>query len=179
MKVQARLGSQTFAPPSRVAAVRLNPVVAALICIGALTFQTFLRSITPLASSLDLPLVAVAYLALMRRSPLVGMTIGMATGLAQDGLTHGPLGLYGMVNTMVGYAAGSVGHYIEVQYPGARSVLTALFFALHQGLLWALEGALLGGGRPLDPALTLIFSAVHAGLALIFYSAFDGLVKRS
>ena len=179
MRVQPRLAAQAFAPPRRVAAVRLNPVVALLICVGALTFQTFLRSLTPLASSLDLPLVAVAYLALMRRSPLIGMAIGMLTGLAQDGLTHGPLGLYGMVNTIIGYAAGSVGHYIEVQYPGARSVLTALFFALHQGLLWALEGALLGGARTPDPALTLMFAAVHAGLALIFYSAFDGLVKRS
>lgn len=179
MKAQSRLSPQTFAPLRPVATVRLNPLVATLICAGALTMQSFLGSVTPLASSLDLPLIAVAYLALMRRSPLVGMSIGMLTGLAQDGLTHGPLGLYGMVNTMIGYAAGSLGHYIEVQYPGARSVLTALFYTLHQGLLWALDGGLLGGGRSLDPALTLIFAAVHAGLALIFYSAFDGLVKKS
>ncbi len=179
MRVQAKLGSQAFAPPRRISAVKLNPLTAVLIGAGALVFQTFLGSMTPLASSLDLPLIVVAYLALMRRSPLIGMAIGMLMGLTQDGLTHGPLGLYGMVDTMVGYAAGSVGHYIEVQYPGARAVLTALFFAMHQGLLWALDGALLGGGQPLDPALTLIFAAVHAGLALIFYSAFDGLVMRS
>ena len=124
---------QAFAPARRVAAVRLNPAVATLICVGALTFQTFLRSLTPLAASLDLPLVAVAYLALMRRSPLIGMAIGMLTGLAQDGLTHGPLGLYGMVNTIIGYAAGSVGHYIEVQYPGREERADGVVLRLAPG----------------------------------------------
>ena len=135
--------------------------------------QSALPLYLPQASILDLPLLAVVYLALSRRAPLVGMAIGIVVGLAQDGLTSGPVGLFGILKTSAGYAAGAIGSYIEIKFPGARSVLTALFFLVHQVIFWFLAGTLLGGAVNADLPRTLILAVVHAGLALPLYQMFD------
>ena len=149
------------------------------LCLVALTLQVFLPVYFPLVGMLDLPLLAVVYLALLRQNVLVGMTIGLLVGLGQDGLTHGPIGLFGIIKSVIGYSAAAVSLVIEVGYPGARGVLAALFFLAHQVMFWALEGALLGGAATLDPALTLILAATHAGLALLLFRALDSLRPRA
>jgi rod shape-determining protein MreD len=168
-----RLPPRTFSPMRRTRAVRLKPLQVVVICLSALLLQTALPHYVPQAGVLDLPLMAVIYLALVRRSPLIGMGIGMIVGIAQDGLTAGPVGLFGSLKTAAGYAAGAIGAYIEIKFPGARSVLTALFFLAHTVLFWFVTGALLGGAVDADIPKTLILAVVHAGLALSLYKIFD------
>lgn len=173
------ISGDSLRPPRRTASTKIKPWTAIVICAGALTLQSFLPALTPLANHLDLPLLAVVYLALARRSPPLGMAIGTLVGLAQDGLTHGPLGLFGILKTVVGFAAGSLGVYIEIQYPGARGVLAAVFYLGQRILRWTLEEALLDGSTGFDPASTLILAAIHAGLALMIYRAFDRFLQPS
>ena len=173
MPVTRRLPPSAFGPLRRTKAVRLNPLPVAAICLGTLLVQTALPLYLPQAGVLDFPLLAVVYLALSRRAPLAGMAIGMAVGLAHDGLTSGPIGLFGILNTSAGYAAGAMGSYIEIKFPGARSVLTALFFLAHQVIFWFLAGTLMGGALNADLPRTLILAVVHAGLALPLYQMFD------
>ncbi len=161
--------------PNRAAPVRLHPGAAVALCLAALAMQVFLPIYLPLVGMLDLPLLAVVYVALLRRNVLAGMLAGLLVGLAQDGLTHGPIGLFGIIKSVIGYAAAAVSLLIEVDYPGARVVLAAAFFLAHQILFWTLQGALLGGALPFDPARTLILSATHAGLALLIFRALDVL----
>jgi len=58
---------------------------------------------------LELPLLVVVYFALMRRNQVSGLLIGAIVGLAQDSLSKNPLGMFGIVNTLVGYFASSIG----------------------------------------------------------------------
>jgi rod shape-determining protein MreD len=99
--------------------------------------------------------------------------------MAQDGLTHGPIGLFGMIKTIIGYSAAAVSTYVEASYPGARAVLAALFYLLHQILFWMIEGSLLGGRVVFDPAQTVILAAIHAGLAILLFGFFDRLQRTS
>jgi len=151
----------------------LNWKVFTLLPVLMLALQVALPAWASIFRLLDLPLLAVAYLALTSRSVLGGILLGVLVGLTQDGLTHGPLGLFGIVKTVVGYAAASVSLYIEVDYPGARSVLTGLFYLLHQALFWFLETGLIGVESHFDPARTLILAAIHSGLAVIVYRVWD------
>jgi rod shape-determining protein MreD len=173
MPAARRLSPSTFGPMRRTKAVRLNPLPAGAICLTALLIQTALPLYLPQAGMLDFPLLAVVYLALSRRAPLVGMGIGIVVGLAQDGLTSGPIGLFGILKTSTGYAAGAIGSYIEIKFPGARSVLTALFFLGHQVIFWFLAGTLLGSEVNADLPRALILAVVHAGLALPLYRMFE------
>ena len=104
-----------------------------------------------------------------------GTLIGAGVGLAQDALTHGPLGVFGIIKTVIGYLAASVSQVIEIDYPGVRSVLAALFYLIHQLLYWVTQSVLLGTDAALDPARTLVLSAAHAGVALVIFRLIDGL----
>ena len=168
-----RLSPSAFSSMRRTRAVRLNPLPTVVICFSALLLQTTLPLYVPQAGVLDLPLIAVIYLALIRRSPLIGMGIGLVVGIAQDGLTAGPIGLFGILKTSAGYAAGAIGAYIEIKFPGARSVLTALLYLAHTLLFWFVTSALLGSAVDANVPKALILAVVHAGLALSLYKIFD------
>lgn len=158
-------------------AARLLPGAAPGLLLAALAAQVLLPLYLPLLGLLDVVLLTVVYVALLRRNVLVGMLFGMAAGLAQDSLTHGPLGLFGIINTIIGYSASSISLFLEADYPGARSVLAAGFFLVHQLLYWMMSAALLGSEIVADVPRTLMLAAVHAGLALLLYQLFDRLKR--
>ena len=56
----------------------------------------------------------VVYFSLMRRSPVAGVLFGAGIGLAQDSLSHNPLGMFGIVKTLVGYFAASMSQRFDV-----------------------------------------------------------------
>src|SRR5881296_2663955 len=72
-------------------------------------FQVYVPRFFEFLAYLDLPVLVTVYFALMRRSPVAGTFIGAMIGLAQDSLSKYPLGTYGIVKTLVGYFAASVG----------------------------------------------------------------------
>ena len=96
-------------------------------------------------SYLELPLLVTVYFALMRRSPMAGVLFGAGIGLAQDSLSHHPLGMFGIVKTLVGYFAASVSQRFDVENPVLRLVLAFFFFFFHQILLLGAGAGAAGG----------------------------------
>ena len=160
-------------------AASLSLLVSVAAVVAALALQVFLPQYFGFIGNLDLPLLVVVYLALMSRSPIVGLLIGAAIGLAQDSLTDGPVGVFGILKTVIGYLSGTISLYIEVDYPGARSVLVALFFLIHQVLFWIVETVLLANEISIQLVLALILAAAHAGLSLAVFRLLDRLKRTS
>ena len=161
----------------RPEAAQLSAGMSLAVVVVALLLQLYLPLLWSQLGFFDLPLLIVVYLALSQRDVTAGLLMGSAIGLAQDALTHGPVGLFGIIKTVVGYLAGSVSLVIEVSYPGARSVLAALFFLVQQLLFWLMQHMLLANEVDFNLSRTLIAASAHAGLSLLLYPMLDGLKK--
>src|SRR6266446_10062108 len=84
---------------------RLSPVhwLAIIgIPLAAILFQVYVPRFLTFLSYLELPLLVTVYFGLMRRSPVAGVLFGAGVGLAQDSLSHNPLGMFGIVKTLGG-----------------------------------------------------------------------------
>ena len=173
------VNTQAGAPPPVTERItkRLSVGAAVGLVVATLLLQSYLPLYIPLVRYFDLPLLCVIYLALISRNVPQGILIGVVVGLAQDSLTHGPIGVFGIIKTLIGYLASSISLVIEADYPGAQSVLVALFFLIHQLIYWMMQQVLLGTNASLDPALTLVLAAAHAGLSLLVFRLFDGLKR--
>jgi rod shape-determining protein MreD len=151
----------------------------AIICIplAAILFQIYVPRFITYLSYLELPLLVTVYFALMRRSPVVGVLFGAAVGLAQDSLSrsHHPLGMFGIVKTLVGYFAASVSQRFEVEHSAVRLVLAFFFFFFHQFFYWVLSRALLGEMIDFDVQQTLVLGVLNALVALPLYRILDKL----
>jgi rod shape-determining protein MreD len=157
------LGSQRN---SRVAQFRAWVLV--VVPIGALIFQAYVPLFYPPLAYLDLALLVTIYFALMRHSPVNGILVGCAMGLAQDALAHNPLGMYGIAKTLVGFFAASIGVRIDVSQPLVRLLACMVFYFFHQFLFWVISRALLAKLIGFDWQMTLILSVFNSivGLAL-------------
>ena len=155
----------------------MYPGAGFALAAAALIVQGFLPMRPTPFSQVSLPLIVVVFLAISGRSSGAGMLAGMGIGWAQDALTHGPLGVFGIVQTCVGYAASSIGLYVNVGYPGIRSTILALSFLLHQALLLTIRNGLLGGDVSFDPLGWTAWAAVHAVVGLLLYPLFDKLKR--
>jgi rod shape-determining protein MreD len=124
--------------------------VMLVIPVSALLFQIYVPLFFRFMSFLDLPLLVVIYLAVMRRNPISGLMMGAAVGLAQDSLSKNPLGMYGIVNTLVGYFAASVGMKLDVDNTAMRVLLAYFFYVLHELFYWMMERALLRQMSPFE-----------------------------
>ena len=79
-----------------------------------------------------------------RRSPIAAVFYGMSIGLVQDSLSHQPIGMFGIVKTLVGYFAASVSMRFDVENPVVTFILSFFFYFFHQFFYWVLTRALLG-----------------------------------
>ena len=160
---------------------RLHPWIAVAAVIAALLLQAYLP-LLPLVSSYanmaDLPLLVAIYLALLRRNPVAGLLIGMGIGLAQDSLSHGPIGLYGIIKTLVGYACSSLTLVLAVESLGTRVILVCGFYVIHQGVFWLLERVLLGQVMEFAWQRTFLLAFINGSLALVLYRFLDRFRER-
>ena len=93
---------------------------------AALALQTTLaRFVIRGTVAVDLGLVVVVYIALTS-GPVTGLLAGTLTGLLQDALASGILGIGGLAKTIVGFLAGVIGTQFIVAQPLPRFVV---FFA--------------------------------------------------
>jgi len=164
------LGSQR---ESRVS--RFRPWVLFVIPLIAILFQVYVPLFFQFMNYLDLPLLVTVYFSLMRRSQIAGTFIGAAIGLAQDSLSKNPLGMSGIVKTLVGYFAASVGLRFDVDHAFIRLLLGFFFFFFHQFFLWVLARALLGQPVDFDLQRTLVLGALNAIVALFLFHFLDRL----
>ena len=146
------------------------PLTALLIQIYLPLFQT-LRFV----AKIDLPLLVTIYFALMSRSQIRGLTIGLVLGLAQDSFSRFYIGMYGMCKTMVGYFAASVGMQFDVEHSFVRVLLCLLFYMFHQFLYWVLQRAVLGQVVVFDMAGEAILAVVNALIGAALFHFLDKL----
>lgn len=146
------------------------------IPLAAILFQVYVPRFVPALAYLDVPLLVTVYFSLVRRSPIAGVWYGAGIGLAQDSLSpHLPLGMFGIVKTLVGYFAGSVSQRFEVENSYVRLVLAFFFFVFHQFFFWVLRRALLGELINFEPGQTAIRALLNAMVAVPLYHVLDKL----
>jgi rod shape-determining protein MreD len=99
----------------------------------------------------------------------------MSIGLVQDSLSHQPIGMFGIVKTLVGYFAASVSQRFDVENPIVTFILSFFFYFFHQFFYWVLARALLGEAMIFDPQQTLLFGLLNAAVALPLFHILDKL----
>jgi rod shape-determining protein MreD len=156
---------------SRIA--KLRPAVIIIAPLLAILFQVYIPQLIPHLNFLELPLLLTVYFSLMRRSPIAGVFFGAAIGLLQDSLSHQPLGMFGIVKTLVGYFAGSVSVRFDVDNVVIRFILAFFFFFFHQFFYWVLARALLGQMIDFNPQQTLVFGVLNAAVATPLFLILD------
>ena len=156
---------------SRIA--RLRPAVIVVAPLFAILFQVYIPQLVTFLSFLELPLLVTLYFALMRRSQVAGVLFGAGIGLVQDSLSHQPLGMFGIVKTLVGYFAGSVSLRFDVDNTLVRFVLAFFFFFFHQFFYWVLARALLGQLIDFNPQQTVLFGLLNAAVAVPLFLILD------
>lgn len=168
-------GEEILRFPRKERLARFRPAVIAGVSLGSILFQVYVPRFVESLAYLEVPLLVTVYFALMRRSPAFGVIFGMIVGLAQDSLSHQPIGMFGIVKTLVGYFAASV----SLRFDSANAVLrlvTAFFFMFfHQFFYWVLLRALLGQSVDFEFQRTVVLGALNAVVAVPFYLLLDRL----
>ena len=160
---------------------RFKARVMLFVPLAAILFQVYVPRFFPFLGYLELPLLVTIYFALMRRSQMAGLFIGAFIGLAQDSLSiKQPLGMFGIVKTLVGYFAASVGISIDVEHSVIRFMLTFFFYFFHQLLYWVLVRGLLGKqDTPFEIQRTLMLGLLNALVGVTLFHFLDRMRERA
>ena len=172
-----------FADPSRQARIpkaaritRSQAAVLAGISLAAILFQVYVPRFLTFLAYLELPLLITVYFSLMRRSPVVGILLGASIGLVQDALTpHQPLGMFGIVKTLVGFFAASFSQRFDLENSAVRWILSLFFFFFHQFFYWVLARALLGETLSFAPGQTVVLAILNSVVAVPLFRVLDKL----
>ncbi|HLI86192.1 MAG TPA: rod shape-determining protein MreD [Bryobacteraceae bacterium] len=143
--------------------------------LAAILFQVYVPLFFQFLGFLEMPLLVVVYFALMRRSQIHGLMIGALVGLAQDSLSKNPLGMFGIVDTLVGYFAASVGVRFDVDNVILRLFLAFFFFVFHQFFYWVMTRALLEQPLTFEIQRTLILGLMNALVGIFLFHFLDKL----
>ncbi len=159
----------------RSKASRYGPLVLILAPIIAILFQVYVPLFFEYLAYLELPLLVTLYFALMGRRPVGALFYGASIGLAQDALSQNPLGMFGIVKTLVGYFGATFGLRFDVDNPVARGVVAAFFFGFHQTLYWILGRALLGSPLEFSLAQTVLLGVLNGVVTVPLFGLLDRL----
>ncbi|MGB9604398.1 MAG: rod shape-determining protein MreD [Bryobacteraceae bacterium] len=157
---------------------RLRRWVLLVVAVLAILFQVYVPRFFQPLGYLEIPLMVTLYFALLRRSPIRGAVLGAAIGLAQDSLSHQPLGIYGIVKTLVGYFAASISLRFDVDHTLLRWILAYFFFCFHQFFYWLPVRALLAQPVGFEWQATLLFGLPNALMAVLLFHLLDRLKER-
>jgi rod shape-determining protein MreD len=155
---------------------RLRLIWLVLIPLVAILFQAYVSRFFHQLSYLELPLLITVHFALSERRPIPALCYGAVIGMVQDSLSNQPIGMYGIVKTLVGYFAASVSLRFDVENPVVTFFLTFFFYFFHEFLHWVevrmlLPGQLVG----FDPQQTVIFGLLNAAVSVPLYLVLDKL----
>jgi rod shape-determining protein MreD len=160
--------------PRKGRAFRFRPAAMFLVPLAVILFQVYLPRFFQYLGYLELPLLVTVYFALKHRQPISGLLFGAAIGLCQDSLSYQhPLGMFGIVKTLVGYFAASVSQRFDVDNPFIQFVLGFFFFFFHQFFYWVLSRALLGQDIDFNMQQTFIFGLLNAVVAVPLFLLLD------
>ena len=161
--------------PRKDVGSRFRLIWLVIVPLIAVLSQVYLPRFVPFLTYLELPLLITVHFALSRGGPISALFYGMFIGLVQDSLSHQPIGMYGIVKTLVGYFAASVSMRFDVQNPVVTFLLSFFFYFFHQFFYWVLGRALLGQAIAFDVQQTLIFGLLNAAVALPLFRILDKL----
>ncbi|HTW48554.1 MAG TPA: rod shape-determining protein MreD [Acidobacteriaceae bacterium] len=149
-------------------------VLAPLLALG---LQSLLSLHFGFFSLIDLPLLVTIYYAISRREPISATLVGAVIGIAQDGLTHHPLGIFGISKAVIGYIAASLGVRVDTEHHGTRLLLTFAFTLAQTAILYLLERHMLGQPFGWHWVHEFIKAALNALVAVILFALLD-LTRR-
>jgi rod shape-determining protein MreD len=149
-----------------------------LVPLLALGLQSLLSLYISRFDVIDLPLLVTIYYAITRREPVSATLVGAVIGIAQDGLTHHPLGVFGIAKAVVGYMAASLGVRVDTENHGTRLLLTFGFTLTQAGILWLLQRHMLGQPMAWHWVHELVRAVVNALVAVVLFALLD-LSRRS
>ncbi len=158
---------------SRISRRQVGAIVG--ISLAAILFQVYVPRFLTFLEYLELPLLVTVYFSLMRRSPITGILLGAGIGLGQDALSHQPLGMFGIVKTLVGFFAASFSQRFDLENSGVRLILSFFFFFFPQFFYWVLDRALLGESLTFAPGQTLVLAILNAIVAVPLFRVLDKL----
>ena len=150
-----------------------------MVPLAAIFLQAFLPLRLPFFSLFDLPLLITIFFAVARRSQVAGMLTGALIGLAQDSLTHGPIGILGIAKTVVGYGASSLGAKLDVENAGARFLVTLVFYIVHQVVYFTVARGLVQLALAWSWPRELGAALANAVLAVALFMVLDKLKRRA
>lgn len=136
----------------------------------ALGLQTLLSTLEPALSLFNLPFLATFNVMLWCRSAVSAMLLGALIGCLHDGLTHGPVGLYGIVYTICGYLVVRLGPYLRTDRAIELSLIFAAAYVTHELAFGIARSVLVGGGGETNLGLGLVLTALHAGAGLFVFT---------
>ena len=158
---------------------RFRAWVLLAVPLAAILFQVYVPLFFQWLAFVEMPLLVVVYFALMRRNPVTGLLVGAVIGLAQDSLSKTPLGMFGIVNTLVGYFAASVGLRLDVDHAFIRLLLSFFFYVFHQVFYWVMARALLGQLLSFNLQQTLLLGLLNAVIGAALFHFLDRLRERA
>ena len=149
-------------------------VLVPLLALGLQSLLSLHFGFFPL---LDLPLLITIYYAISKREPMSATVVGAVIGIAQDGLTHHPLGIFGIAKSVVGYVAASLGVRVDTENHATRLLLTFCFTLGQAGILFLLQRHLLREAFAWHWVHELIRAALNALLGVVLFALLD-LTRR-
>jgi rod shape-determining protein MreD len=165
-------------PREEMGLYRYSPLVYLLVPFFAVFFQSYLPRIFPRSTVLDLPLIVTIYFSLSRRSQVGGTLLGAVLGLAQDALTHLPLGINGAGKAIIGFLAASMGVRMDVENPGTRLIVVFVFSLLASVVHLFIVHALLGIQQEWRLLHELLRAVVNAPAAVLLFALLDRLRQQ-
>jgi rod shape-determining protein MreD len=147
------------------------------IMLAAPLLAVFLQAYLPLRfprlDIFDLPLLVVIYFSVSRRSPIAGSIMGAIVGLLQDGVTHRPIGIHGIANTIIGFLAASIGMKIDVDNPITRMLMIFTFTVLDRFLYLIIVRHLIAEPLAWSWLHQLLRAAVNVILGVVLFAVLD------
>ncbi len=143
----------------------------------AIALQSFVTVHFSWFSILDLPLLVTIYFAILSRSPIAATFMGTFVGLSQDALTHRPVGVNGIANSIIGYAAASLGARIDIENHLARLLLCFLFTFIYGAIFNLITSRVLALAVDWSWLHELIRASVNAVVGVALFAILD-LAKR-
>jgi rod shape-determining protein MreD len=145
----------------------------ALVPLGALVLQALLPRLLHGYAHFDLPLLVTIYFALVRRDPIQGTLMGTVLGLFEDALTKNAIGINGIIKTVAGFLAGSVGVRIDVENHTIRMMLVLLLSLLGSVMYLFIYRILLGLDTEWSWLAELMKAAANAVIAMALFPLLD------
>lgn len=147
------------------------------IMLAAPLLAVFLQAYLPLRfprlDVFDLPLLVVIYFAFSRRNPIGGTITGAIVGLLQDGVTHRPIGIHGIANTIIGFLAASIGLKIDVDNTITRALMIFGFTLLDRFLYLVIVRHLIAEPLQWSWMHQILRAGINVALGIVLFVILD------